>query len=164
MRRNGIIGILMDQAVIPEEGVVIDFLGRPAWTIKIPAIMARRLKPAVIPAFMHREGNRRIGTFHPEVVLCGDPDAEKAMIEDTRRLSGYIENYIREHPEEWLWIHRRGSGPESGGKIEDRLKRTMTNCRKDNYLAGQVVAGTFRRPFYGKDFVEPDGLCGARSC
>jgi Kdo2-lipid IVA lauroyltransferase/acyltransferase len=114
LRQNGIIGILMDQAVIPEEGVIIDFLGRPAWTIKIPAIMARRLKPVVIPAFMHREGNRRIGTFYPEVRLSQDPDPEKAMIEDTKTLSGYIENYIREHPEEWLWIHRRWKrAPES---------------------------------------------------
>jgi Kdo2-lipid IVA lauroyltransferase/acyltransferase len=121
LRQNGIIGILMDQAVIPEEGVVIDFLGRPAWTIKIPAILARRLKPAVIPAFMHREGNRRIGTFYPEVQLSQDPDPEKAMIEDTRTLTGYIENYIREHPDEWLWIHRRWKrAPESNAQNEDR--------------------------------------------
>jgi Kdo2-lipid IVA lauroyltransferase/acyltransferase len=114
LRQNGVIGILMDQAVIPEEGVIIDFLGRPAWTIKIPAIMARRLKPAVIPAFMHREGDRRIGTFYPEVQFSRDPDTEKAMIEDTRTLSSYIENYIREHPDEWLWIHRRWKrAPES---------------------------------------------------
>jgi KDO2-lipid IV(A) lauroyltransferase len=97
----------MDQAVIPEEGVVIDFLGRKAWTIKIPAIMARRLKPAVIPAFIHREGGRYIGTFYPEVQLSGETDPEKAVLEDTRILSSYIENYIREHPDQWLWIHRR---------------------------------------------------------
>jgi KDO2-lipid IV(A) lauroyltransferase len=107
LRQNGTVGILMDQAVIPEEGIIVDFLGRPAWTIKVPAIMARRLRPAVIPAFMYRDGSRRIGVFHPEVKLSDDPDPEKAMIEDTKILSGYIEDYIREHPEEWLWIHRR---------------------------------------------------------
>jgi Kdo2-lipid IVA lauroyltransferase/acyltransferase len=117
LRHNGVIGILMDQAVIPEEGLIIDFLGRPAWTIKIPAIMARRLKPAVIPAFMHREGDRRIGTFYPEVRLSQEPDPEKAMIEDTKILSSYIENFIREHPDEWLWIHRRWKRvPESQDK------------------------------------------------
>jgi|WetSurMetagenome_2_1015567.scaffolds.fasta_scaffold01630_7 Kdo2-lipid IVA lauroyltransferase/acyltransferase len=117
LRHNGVIGILMDQAVIPEEGIVIDFLGRPAWTIKIPAIMARRLKPAVVPAFIHREGDRRVGTFYPEVQLSQDPDPEKAMIEDTKILSSYIENYIREHPDEWLWIHRRWKrAPESPDK------------------------------------------------
>jgi KDO2-lipid IV(A) lauroyltransferase len=69
--------------------------------------MARRLKPAVIPAFMHREGDRYIGTFYPEVQLSQEPDPEKAVVEDTKILSSYIENYIREHPEEWLWLHRR---------------------------------------------------------
>jgi Kdo2-lipid IVA lauroyltransferase/acyltransferase len=114
LRQNRIVGVLIDQAVIPEEGVIIDFLGRKAWTIKIPAIMARRLKPAVIPAFIHREGGKYIGTFYPEVQLSGEADPEKAVVEDTRILSSYIENYIREHPDEWLWIHRRWKrAPES---------------------------------------------------
>jgi Kdo2-lipid IVA lauroyltransferase/acyltransferase len=65
------------------------------------------LKPAVIPAFIHREGDKYIGTFCPEVKLSDNPDPDQAMIEDTKILSGYIENYIREHPDEWLWIHRR---------------------------------------------------------
>ena len=107
LRNNGMVGVLMDQAVLPEEGYIIDFLGRRAWTMKIPAIIARKRGAAVIPAFIHREGNRYIGTLYPEVPLSQEKDEEKALIEDTKKFSSYIENYIREHPAEWLWIHRR---------------------------------------------------------
>lgn len=107
LRNNGMVGVLMDQAVLPEEGYIIDFLGRGAWTMKIPAIIARKRGAAVIPAFIHREGNRYIGTLYPEVPLSQEKDEEKALIEDTKKFSSYIENYIREHPAEWLWIHRR---------------------------------------------------------
>jgi Kdo2-lipid IVA lauroyltransferase/acyltransferase len=107
LRQNKGIGILMDQAVLPEEGYIIDFLGRPAWTMKIPALIARKLGAAVLPAFIHREGGRYIGTLYPPVLLSQERDAEKALLEDTRAFSGYIENYIREHPAEWLWMHRR---------------------------------------------------------
>ena len=107
LRQNKGIGILMDQAVLPEEGYIIDFLGRPAWTMKIPALIARRLGAAVLPAFIHREGGRYIGKFYPPVVLSQEKDAEKALIEDTTTFIGYIENYIREYPAEWLWMHRR---------------------------------------------------------
>jgi len=107
LRQNRCIGILMDQAVLPEEGVVIDFLGSPAWTMKIPAMIARKLGATVLPSFIHREGGRYIGTFYPPVVLSHEKDAEKAVVEDTKILSSYIEKYIREHPAEWLWIHRR---------------------------------------------------------
>jgi KDO2-lipid IV(A) lauroyltransferase len=41
------------------------------------------------------------------VPLSQEKDEEKALIEDTKKFSSYIENYIREHPTEWLWIHRR---------------------------------------------------------
>jgi KDO2-lipid IV(A) lauroyltransferase len=107
LRNNGMVGVLMDQAVLPEEGYIIDFLGRGAWTMKIPAIIARKRGAAVLPAFIHREGNRYIGTLYPEVPLSQEKDEEKALIEDTKKFSSYIENYIREHPTEWLWIHRR---------------------------------------------------------
>ncbi len=107
LRQNKGIGILMDQAVLPEEGCIIDFLGRPAWTMKIPAIIARKLGAAVLPSFIRREGDKYIGTFYPPVELSQEKDAEKAIMEDTKNFSGYIENYIREHPTEWLWIHRR---------------------------------------------------------
>lgn len=107
LRNNGMVGVLMDQAVLPEEGYIIDFLGRGAWTMKIPAIIARKRGAVVLPAFIHREGNRYIGTLYPEVPLSQEKDEEKALIEDTKKFSSYIENYIREHPAEWLWIHRR---------------------------------------------------------
>ncbi len=104
-RRN--VGILMDQAVVKEEGYIIDFLGRPAWTTKMPALIARRTGAAVVPAFLHREGDRHVFTIYPEVELSDNEDAERAIIEDTKKFSAYIEDYIKQHPTEWLWIHRR---------------------------------------------------------
>jgi len=107
LKNNDCIGILMDQAVIPEEGYVIDFLGRGAWTTKMPALIARKTGAAAIPAFIHREHHGHRIRLYPEVELSGDDDKEKALKADTERFSGFVEQYIREHPSEWLWIHRR---------------------------------------------------------
>jgi Kdo2-lipid IVA lauroyltransferase/acyltransferase len=107
LKKNDCIGILMDQAVIPEEGYVIDFLGRGAWTTKMPALIARKTGAAVIPAFIHRENYGHRIRVYPEVELSGDADKENALKTDTEKFSGFIEEYIREHPSEWLWIHRR---------------------------------------------------------
>jgi KDO2-lipid IV(A) lauroyltransferase len=75
--------------------------------MKGPALIARKMGAAVLPAFIHREGSKYIGIFYPPVVLSQEKDTEKALIEDTKTFSSYIENFIREHPAEWLWIHRR---------------------------------------------------------
>ena len=106
LKRNDCIGILMDQAVVPEEGYVIDFLGRSAWTTKMPAVIAHRTGAAVVPAFIYRDNHGHRITIFPEVELARD-EGENALENDTERFSRFIEDYIREHPTEWLWIHRR---------------------------------------------------------
>jgi KDO2-lipid IV(A) lauroyltransferase len=107
LKNNDSVGILMDQAVIPDEGYVIDFLGRGAWTTKMPALLARKTGAAVLPAFIHRTDGRHKIKIYPQVELSGDNDKENAVKEDTKKFSRYIEEYIKEHPAEWLWIHRR---------------------------------------------------------
>ncbi|MFA4919778.1 MAG: lysophospholipid acyltransferase family protein [Thermodesulfovibrionales bacterium] len=107
LKNNECIGILMDQAVIPEEGYVLDFLGRGAWTTKTPALIARKTEAAAMPVFMHRHDGGHTITLYPQVELSGNNDRETAVKEDTAKFSSYIENYIKEHPTEWLWIHRR---------------------------------------------------------
>lgn len=107
LKKNRGVGILMDQAVLKDEGYIMDFLGRPAWTTKMPALMARKTGAAVLPIFINRSVAKHVINIYPEVALSAEDDTEKAIIEDTRRFSGFIEDYIREHPTEWLWIHKR---------------------------------------------------------
>ena len=107
LKKKGVVGILMDQAVIKDEGFIVDFLGRGAWTTKMPALIARKTGAPVLPVFLHRDGKKHVMTIHPEIKLSENEDPEKAIIEDTRAFTSYIEAYIKQHPEEWLWIHRR---------------------------------------------------------
>ncbi|MBI4691376.1 MAG: lysophospholipid acyltransferase family protein [Nitrospirae bacterium] len=107
VREGGCVGILMDQAVLADEGYVIDFLGRGAWTTKMPAMIARKTGAAVLPTFIRRVDGRHRITIHPQVELSTTGDKEKAAVEDTKKFSSYIEEYIKGNPAEWLWIHRR---------------------------------------------------------
>lgn len=107
LRSNEAVGILMDQAVLAREGFVIDFLGRGAWTTKMPALIARKTGAAVLPAFIHRTGNGHTIKIFPEVQLSHEDDKEEQSKKDTKKISSYVEDYIQEHPSEWLWIHRR---------------------------------------------------------
>lgn len=107
LKKNKGVGILMDQSVLRNEGYIIDFLGKPAWTTKMPALIARKTDAAVVPVFINRDGDRHVMNIHPEVILSAEQDFEKATIEDTKCFSKYIEDQIKSHPSEWLWIHRR---------------------------------------------------------
>jgi len=106
IRKNGTIGLLVDQAVFPAEGALIPFLGRTAWASKGPVVIAHKTGVAITPAFAHREGGRHVITFNPECVFKGDNTGE-GMVEDVKQYSVYIERFICAHPTNWYWVHRR---------------------------------------------------------
>jgi KDO2-lipid IV(A) lauroyltransferase len=101
LRENRAVGILMDQSVLKEEGVVIDFLGRPAWTSRMPALIAKKTGARILPAFIRKDNNGYLIEISSAIELTGDE------VEDTKRGSEYIERFIISNPSEWLWIHRR---------------------------------------------------------
>jgi KDO2-lipid IV(A) lauroyltransferase len=108
LREKGSAGILIDQAVIPTEGVLIEFLGRKAWTTKTPALIARKTGAPILPAFIHRAASgEHVLTICPEVPLSDNPDIEMAVLLDTQRLTSFVEEYVRLYPGQWLWLHRR---------------------------------------------------------
>ncbi|GFE62565.1 lysophospholipid acyltransferase family protein [Geobacter sp. AOG2] len=106
LKKGGIIGILADQAVFPEDGALIDVLGRKAWASKAPVIIGRKTGAALIPIFIHREGCRNVITLYPEYEL-GSDTSEQGVQRDVQALSRYVENFAVAHPSEWYWVHRR---------------------------------------------------------
>lgn len=106
LKKDGIVGMLADQAVFPEDGVLIDFLGRKAWANKAPVIIAHKSKVPLVPVFMHRESDQHIITFHPEYEL-GSDISDQGVQRDVQALSRYLEGFVCAHPADWYWIHRR---------------------------------------------------------
>jgi KDO2-lipid IV(A) lauroyltransferase len=106
LKNREMVGILADQAVFPEEGYLIDVMGRKAWGSKAPVIIAKKSGVPLIPVFIHREGERHVLTFHPEHLFSGNMTNE-GIREDTQALSRYVENFVVEHPTQWYWVHRR---------------------------------------------------------
>ena len=107
LRANEFVGLLMDQdAKVPS--VFVPFFGRLANTPSGPATLAYRMKMDCISAFIHRrpEGGH--------VVVVGAPirrpetgDREADVLKYTAMLTQRIEEHVRQHPDEWVWMHRR---------------------------------------------------------
>jgi len=97
------VGILIDQNTAPSEGVFIDFFGRKACAGTAFVKFAHHTGAAVVPgyALWSDQEKRYILRFDPEIPMTADVQA------DTQRVHTTLERVIREHPEQWLWIHRR---------------------------------------------------------
>jgi KDO2-lipid IV(A) lauroyltransferase len=106
IKKDGVIGMLADQAVSKESGILINLLGRKAWANRAPAIIAHKTAVPLVPVFIHREGSRHILTINPEYTLCGDR-SEVGIGRDIQSLSNYLEDFVCAHPADWYWVHRR---------------------------------------------------------
>jgi KDO2-lipid IV(A) lauroyltransferase len=100
---NEAVGILIDHNQAEGAGVFTDFFGVPACADAGFARIAAHSGAVVIPGFAlwAAKERRYVLRFYPPVLIEGD------VVRDTARLQRALEGVIREHPGEWLWIHRR---------------------------------------------------------
>jgi Kdo2-lipid IVA lauroyltransferase/acyltransferase len=114
LRKNGVVGILIDQNFY-KGGIFVDFFGRPAATTTVVSLLARRTGSAVLPMHNVWKGDKIRIICEPPVPLSENPDPEQAIAEDTQRMTSYVERWIREDPGSWLWMHNRWKRrPEPG--------------------------------------------------
>ncbi len=106
---GGLLGMLVDQKM--KEGIPIPFFGRDAMTAPALAQFALRYHCPVLPIRAERTGGARFRlTYYPllEPVDTGDRDADVAAF--MMRVTAMIEEWVRERPEQWLWLHQRWEG------------------------------------------------------
>jgi KDO2-lipid IV(A) lauroyltransferase len=106
---NGTVGILADHNTALTEGVFVDFFGIPACTTAGLARFALHTGAAVVPGFLRWDKTLRKYRlcFEPRVELARSGDDAQDIRENTQRFTRVIESYVRRHPEQWLWVHRR---------------------------------------------------------
>jgi len=116
LKEAGTVGILADQNTMPEEGVWVDFFGTPACTTTGIARVALHTDAAVVPGYAYWDENLRKYRlrFEPPVQLIRTGDTERDILENTQRFAKVIEQIIREHPEQWVWIHARWKNRPKG--------------------------------------------------
>lgn len=109
LRSGETVGILIDQNTTREEGIFVNFFGIPAATTPVTATLALRTKAPVVPGLLIWDEKLRKHRlrFDPPIPLIETGDPARDVIENTRAFHAVLEKYIREYPDQWLWIHRR---------------------------------------------------------
>ncbi|HLX07535.1 MAG TPA: lysophospholipid acyltransferase family protein [Thermoanaerobaculia bacterium] len=132
VRAGGRVGILPDQRVQEREGILVPFFGQAALTTPVLARLSIRDRCPVVPVFAYPEpGGRYRQVIRPPILPdeAADGDREAAVAALTRRYLEVIEREIRDHPEMWLWMHRRWDRKLRGSP--DRPDRRELQERQD---------------------------------
>ncbi|GAC1627026.1 MAG: lysophospholipid acyltransferase family protein [Candidatus Acidiferrum sp.] len=109
LKNAGTLGILADQNTLPEEGVFVDFFGKTACSTSGIARVAAHTGAAVVPGYAYWDESIRKYRlrFEPPVELIQTGDAERDIFENTQRFAKVIEEIVRRHPDQWVWLHAR---------------------------------------------------------
>jgi KDO2-lipid IV(A) lauroyltransferase len=109
MRAGETVGILMDTNMTPPQGLFVPFFGVPACTASGMARIAARTGAAVVPGFLLWEQSEQKYVLHfgHPLAVVDTGDAEQDAVRNTAAFTATIEAYVRQYPEQWLWMHRR---------------------------------------------------------
>jgi KDO2-lipid IV(A) lauroyltransferase len=108
LRRGGAVAMIIDQVPAPgRHAVPVMFLGQPAHADRAPAAMAAAARAPLVVAVGRRDPSGA-HVLHVLEVLTPPARPSRAWIDDaTRRATRELERFVLEHPDQWLWMHRR---------------------------------------------------------
>lgn len=108
LRDNREVAFLLDQNVQEKDGIFVDFFGRKAASTTVAAALAVKTGAVLLPGYAVLQPNGRYRLVYDAPIRwtpSGDREADVAAL--TQRIATVIEGWVRETPEQWLWMHRR---------------------------------------------------------
>ena len=112
LRNGGVVAFMIDQAPERHRGVTrFPFLGAAADHDMTFATMAARYRaPVAVVCGMRRDdGVHELHVLHIEEPA--QTPSRAWVLRVTQRAAEHVDAFVREHPSQWLWLHRRWKRP-----------------------------------------------------
>jgi KDO2-lipid IV(A) lauroyltransferase len=116
LRSGGILGVLPDVNVQEKDGVFVPFFGIPACTTGGVAILAKRTGAMIVPmCTVWDSASKKYLVKHDKIIEPANTgDRHKDIVETTAAMTAAMERFVREFPDQWLWIHKRWNTRPAG--------------------------------------------------
>ena len=108
LSQNKVVGILVDQSIRLSQSITVQFFGRPATHTPLASILSRKFGVDLIPAFISTKDyiHYHVTIYDPIKTIKSD-NQEEDLAQLTQAQADSMEQVIREHPNEWFWMHKR---------------------------------------------------------
>ncbi|MBN2406780.1 MAG: D-glycero-beta-D-manno-heptose 1,7-bisphosphate 7-phosphatase [Elusimicrobia bacterium] len=95
--------VLIDQRM--KSGLPCRFFNRPVWATQIASVLHRKTGVGIVPGFSRHAG-KKVRVFYGEPLdFVTEGDALRADFINTQRQMDWLEDRVREKPDEWFWMH-----------------------------------------------------------
>lgn len=107
LRRGNHLIMLMDQKL--NTGISVPFMGHPAMTSPAAARFALHFSCPLVPVQVIRRGRKTLFDviYHPPLEFPHSGNQEEDIRLLTEKMNQILGEWVHQHPEQWLWLHRR---------------------------------------------------------
>jgi KDO2-lipid IV(A) lauroyltransferase len=118
---NEMVAILIDQNVVRNQAVFVDFFGKPAATTPSLAAFFLKTDAPIVPVFCYpiQSGKYHIKIHQPLKINVTGKE-EQDILKITQLCTKIIQDQIQEHPDVWLWFHNRWKTRPEEERFEKR--------------------------------------------
>ena len=107
LKEKKIVAMAADQRG-PQEGVKVKFFNKDVSVYTGPAVLSLKTGAPIISGLAIRNNDFTYDLELTEISMENLPeDEDEKIMEICQRYTLNLENVIREHPEQWLWMHKR---------------------------------------------------------
>jgi KDO2-lipid IV(A) lauroyltransferase len=109
LENNDAVIFIMDQHnVVGSKAIAVEFFGKEAGTNRSLALVARQSGAPVIPAVSYRgRDGRHVMNFHQPLEWIPADNHREEIYLNTLGYNRVLERFVLDHPDQWLWGHRR---------------------------------------------------------
>ncbi|MDE0085079.1 MAG: lysophospholipid acyltransferase family protein, partial [Candidatus Poribacteria bacterium] len=123
LKNNDAVGFFADQNA-GDQGVFIDFFGKPASTARGPVSIALKTgAPILFSLDIRQPDDQHHVHILPPIQLEPSENFERDVELYTTHLLKQLEKYIRKYPDQWFWIHNRWKTQPNPNQQEIRKNR-----------------------------------------
>lgn len=107
LKEKNVVAMVADQRG-PSDGIRVNFFGRPVSVYPGPAMLALKTGAPILYGINVRQPDYSYKTVMVEIPIDDiEGTDEEKVVEISQRHTSYLEQVIRQYPEQWLWMHKR---------------------------------------------------------
>ena len=125
LKKKGVIGLLPDQVPQKGEGQWLNFFGKKAYTMTLPAKLQQVTGASVLLVYAQRLSWGR------GYVICFEPfeiEADTSVVQQTEAVNAAMERLIAKFPAQYFWSYNRYKTP--AGVASDALSKNRTAIQR----------------------------------
>ena len=130
MNRGASVALMNDQKF--NQGLAVPFFGHPVMTAPGPTRLALRFGTVLQPMSVTRLKGARFRVVVEDPIELERTSDRSADIEaGVRRVTEWIEARVRQHPEDWFWVHKRWPNETYAALESGTLARSASEPRRN---------------------------------